>query len=167
IALKDPADPAFNYEKLYDTVKLKTFQFRLAGGGAHYFKTGRQTTVKAGLQAGVFGSGNIFRNEAFRIGGYRLLRGFDEESQFVSQYAVGTIEYRILLQRASNFFAFVDGGLGKQLDRQNHSYLGTGLGISSETGAGIFNLVWAIGKRDDTQFNLRQSKVHLGFINYF
>ncbi len=167
LELKNPADPSFSYERLYDTVKLKGYQLRVALTGAHYFKTGKQTTIKTGFQGGLFSSANIYRNELFRIGGYKLLRGFDEESQYVSQYAVGTVEYRILLQRNSAFFGFVDGGWAKHLQGAAHRYIGTGLGISSETKAGIFNLVWAVGKRDDTDFNLRQSKVHLGFVNYF
>lgn len=165
--LKNPNDPSFSYDRLYDTIKLKTYQLRIAVAGAHYFKTGKQTTLKTGIQGGVFSSGNIYRNELFRIGGYKLLRGFDEESQYVSQYAVGTVEYRILLQRNSAFFGFIDGGWAKHAVAPAHQYIGTGLGISSETKAGIFNLVWAVGKRDDTDFNLRQSKVHLGFVNYF
>ena len=165
--LKNPNDPSFSYDRLYDTIKLKTYQLRIALAGAHYFQTGKQSTLKTGFNGGVFGSGSIYRNELFRIGGYKLLRGFDEESQYVSQYAVGTVEYRVLLQRNSAFFGFVDGGWAKHLQGPAHQYMGTGLGISSETKAGIFNLVWAVGKRDDTDFNLRQSKVHLGFVNYF
>ncbi len=167
LELSNPSEPNFKYEQLYDTVKLKTYQFRATVAAAHYFKTGRQTALKTGIQSGFYSSGNIYRNEVFRIGGYKLLRGFDEESEYVAQYAVGTVEYRILLQRASNFFVFADGGWTKNYLKQAHTYLGTGVGISFETGAGIFNLAWAVGKRDDTEFNLRQSKVHLGFINYF
>ena len=167
LQLKDAANPSFNFEKLYDTVKLKTYQFRITAAAARYFPVGRQSTFKAGVQSGLFNSGNIFRNEVFQIGGYKLLRGFDEESQYVSQYAVATAEYRYLIGRASNFFAFADGGWAKHLGKQNHTYIGAGLGLSFETGAGIFNLVWALGKRDDTEFNLRQSKVHIGFVNYF
>ena len=167
LQLKSTADPSFNFERLYDTVKLKTYQFRITAAAARYFPVGRQSTFKAGVQSGLFNSGNIFRNEVFQIGGYKLLRGFDEESQYVSQYAVATAEYRYLIGRASNFFAFADGGWAKHLGKQNHTYIGTGLGLSFETGAGIFNLVWALGKRDDTEFNLRQSKVHIGFVNYF
>ncbi len=167
LELKDANTPSFKFESLYDTVKLKTYQFRVTANAAHYFPVGRQSSFKTGLQGGIFNSGNIFRNEAFTIGGYKLLRGFDEESQYVSQYAVGTLEYRFLLGRNSNFFAFTDGGVAKHLNRKTHTYIGTGLGISFETKAGIFNLAWALGKRNDTEFNLRQSKVHLGFINYF
>ena len=167
LELKDPNAPEFKFESLYDTIKLKTYQFRIIANAAHYFPVGKQGTLKSGIQGGLFNSANVFRNEAFTIGGYKLLRGFDEESQYVSQYAVGTLEYRFLLGRNSNFFAFADGGLAKHLNKKTHTYIGTGLGLSFETKAGIFNLAWAVGKRDDTEFNLRQSKVHLGFINYF
>ncbi|HYK55634.1 MAG TPA: hypothetical protein VEV15_04085, partial [Flavisolibacter sp.] len=136
---------------------------------AHFMPLGKQSTVKFGLQAGIYQSANYFRNELFQIGGYKLLRGFDEESQFVSQYAVGTLEYRYLIGLNSAFFAFFDGGYGKHLQEINlgHTYLGTGLGLSFETKAGIINLAWAIGKRNDLEFNLRQSKVHLGFASFF
>jgi hypothetical protein len=98
-----------------------------------------------------------------------LLRGFDEESQFVSRYAIGTVEYRYLLGLNSAFFVFLDGGLGRhEVDLvKQHTYFGTGLGLSFETKAGIINLAWAVGQRDDLPFNLRQSKVHLGFASYF
>jgi hemolysin activation/secretion protein len=59
---------------------------------------------------GVLSSPNIFRNELFQIGGYRLLRGFDEESIFATQYGVGTVEYRFLSGLNSYFFAFADIG---------------------------------------------------------
>jgi len=49
----------------------------------------------------------------------------------------------------------------------NYTYFGTGLGLAFETKAGIFNLAWAVGKRNDTELNLRQSKIHFGFVNYF
>ena len=121
------------------------------------------------MNAGIYQSANYFRNELFQIGGYKLMRGFDEESQFVSQYTLGSLEYRLRLSTNSYFFGFVDGGWGKHLLelQRNHSYFGTGLGLSFETKAGIINLAWAIGKRDDTELNLRQSKVHLGFASYF
>jgi len=169
LELKDPNDPAFAFEQLYDTLKLKTYQFRVTASAAHYVPLGKQSVLKAGINGGVFNSGNIFRNELFQIGGYRLLRGFDEESQYVSQYAVGTLEYRYLVGQNSNFFAFVDGGWGQPGLRKSrgHTYVGTGLGLSFETKAGLFNLAWALGKRNDTELNLRQSKIHFGFVNYF
>ena len=169
LELKDPSDPSFNFERLYDTVRLKAYQFRIQTAAAQFIPLGKQSTFKLGLNAAVYQSPSFFRNELFQIGGYKLLRGFDEESQFVSQYAVGTAEYRILLSRNSFFFVFADGGWGKHVleAKRNHGYFGTGLGMSIETKGGIINLAWAVGKRDDTDINLRQSKIHVGFASYF
>ena len=170
LELKDPSDPSFDFDGLYDTVKLKSYQLRLLGAVAKYFPAGKQSTFKTAINGGTILSDNIYRNELFQIGGYKLLRGFDEESEYLSQYVVGTFEYRYLIGRNSFFFGFVDGGWGRNnsnSSKYTHTYIGTGLGLALETKAGIFNLAWAVGKRDDTQFNLRQSKIHFGFINYF
>lgn len=167
--LQDPADPSFKFESLYDTVKLKAYQFRIMATGAQFLQLGKQTTLKLGGNIGVYQSANIFRNELFQIGGSRLLRGFDEESQFVSQYGIGTAEFRLLTGLNSNFFAFVDGGWGKSpLDKiQSHTYISTGAGLSFQPKAGLINVTWAVGKRDDTDLNLRQSKIHIGFVSFF
>lgn len=168
--LYDPNDPSFDFEKLYDTVKLKTYQFRIKTMAAKYFPLGRLSTIKTALNAGIFQSGNVFRNELFQIGGFRLLRGFDEESQYLSQYVIATAEYRYLIGLNSYFYGLLDGGWGKNKSQNtniNHTYLSTGLGLAFETKIGIFNLAWAIGRRNDIPFNLRQSKIHFGFVNYF
>jgi outer membrane protein assembly factor BamA len=169
--LKDPNDPSFNFDRLYDTVKLKTYQFRLRLSAARFLPLGnKRSTIKTALNGGMFQSGNIFRNELFQIGGYKLLRGFDEESQYLSQFAIATLEYRYLVGQNSFFFVLADGGWGRDASRGqklDYTYISTGLGLAFETKAGIFNLAWAIGKRSDTEFNLRQSKIHFGFVNYF
>lgn len=169
LQLQDPSDPSFKFESLYDTIKQRAYQFRVTASAAHYLPVGHQSTIKLAANAGVYQSASYFRNELFQIGGYRLLRGFNEESQYVNQYGIGTIEYRYLIGVNSAFFVFADGGWGKHLleEKQNHTYLGTGLGLSFETKAGIINLAWAAGKRDDIEFNLRESKIHIGFASYF
>ena len=170
LELEDPSDPSFDFDGLYDTVKLKSYQLRLLGAVAKYFPIGKQGTFKTAINGATILSDNIYRNELFQIGGYKMLRGFDEESEYLSQYVVGTLEYRYLIGLNSFFFGFVDGGWGRNnshSSKYTHTYIGTGLGLALETKAGIFNLAWAVGKRDDTQFNLRQSKIHFGFVNYF
>ena len=169
LELKDPSDPNFDFNRLYDTVKLSTYQFRLRLTAAKYFPIGR-STIKTALNGGLFQSGNIYRNELFQIGGYKLLRGFDEESQYLSQFAIATVEYRLLVDRNSFFYVLADGGWGRnnsQNINQDYTYFGTGAGLAFETKVGIFNIAWAIGKRNDTELNLRQSKIHFGFVNYF
>ena len=169
LELEDPSDPSFDFESLYDTVKLKAYQFRVNGSGAKFLQLGKQTTIKFGANIGIYQSASYYRNELYQIGGNKLLRGFDEESQFVSQYGVGTVEFRLLTGLNSNFFAFVDGGWGKYpLETiQTHTYLSTGAGLSFQTKAGLINVTYAVGMRDDTEFNLRQSKIHIGFVSFF
>ena len=173
LELKDPNDPAYNFDKLYDTLKLKTYQFMIRAYAAKYVPLGgKRNTIKTAINAGIFQSGNIFRNELFQLGGYKLLRGFDEESQYLSQFAIATLEYRLLYITGQNSFFYVlaDGGWGRNTSlnsKINYTYFGAGIGLAFETKAGIINLSWAVGKRNDTQFNLRQSKIHVGFVNYF
>ena len=170
VKLSDQSDPSFDFNRLYDTFQLKSYQFRLKIKAAHYFPIGRGATFKTAFNGGWFQSPDIFRNELFQIGGYKLLRGFDEESIFSSAYGVGTAEYRYLIGQNSFLSVFADYGVSAnsvQNTKVNNNFLGAGVGMAFETKAGIFNITYAAGKRDDQKFNLRQSKIHLGYVNYF
>jgi hemolysin activation/secretion protein len=161
-------DPSFNYKKLYDSISENTYQFSIKLNAAQYFKIKKQSVFKIGMQAGLLQSPTIFRNEMFQIGGYRLLRGFDEESIFTNGYAVSTLEYRYLLGMNSYFAAFTDVGYSEnRITKISNNYIGAGLGFSVETKQGILNISFAAGKRNDLPFNLRQSKIHLGFVSLF
>jgi outer membrane protein assembly factor BamA len=164
------SDPGYSYSKLYDTIKLKSYQFKLKAAIARYSQLTKQSTLKTALNAAWFQSPNAFRNELFQIGGYKLMRGFDEESIFASQYVVGTLEYRYLINLNSYFFVFTDYGWieNKTVNvKVNNTFLGAGLGMAFETKAGVFNISYAVGKRNDVKFDLRQSKIHFGFVSYF
>lgn len=171
VHLKDPSDPTFQFSSLYDTLKLKSYQLKLNAIAAHFFPVGKKSTVKAAVGIGIFGSQNVFRNELFRIGGYRLLRGFDEESIYASRYTVFTLEYRYLVGINSYLFGFTDIGFTKtkfQTTDFNNQYTGAGLGLAFETKFGLLNVSYAIGKRNDLKLNIREaSKIHFGYINYF
>jgi outer membrane protein assembly factor BamA len=143
-------DPGFNYNSLYDSLKLKTYQLRIKLNAAHYFPAGKRATFKAQVNGGYFSSPNIFRNELFQIGGYKLLRGFDEESIYATQYGVVTAEYRYLLGLNSYLFGFIDGGWARNKFQDTdvkNNFISTGLGL-------LFDL-------------RRASKIHFGYINYF
>ena len=161
----------FDYASLYDSVKLRSYQLKLQASGAHYFSLGKAGVFKTALSTGLYSSPVVFRNEIFQIGGYRLLRGFDEESIYATQYAVLTAEYRSIISLNSYFFGFVDLGLTKATYQQVHNnnfFAGTGIGIVYETKAGLLNLSLAAGRRDDVPFNIREAlKIHFGYINYF
>jgi len=168
--LKDPNNPDLDFSGLYDSISLNTFQFRIKVMAAKYFPMGRASVLKIGVTGGLYESGNYFRNELFQIGGFRLLRGFDEESIFAKDYGVLTTEFRLLSGKSSYFFGFVDGGYARykdQLQQFGNSFIGSGLGMVLETKNSLINISWAIGKRNDLPLDLRQSKIHLGLINFF
>jgi outer membrane protein assembly factor BamA len=168
--LTDDNDPSFDFNSLYDTVKTSTYQFRLNFAGAHYFQLSHASTIRFALNAAWYQSPKIYRNELYQIGGYRLLRGFDEESILASEYTVTSLEYRYLIGMNSFLFSFIDGGWAKNDVpgyAMNSLYLGVGLGLAFETKAGIFNMSYAIGKQGDNPFEFRQAKIHIGYVNFF
>ena len=98
------------------------------------------------------------------------MRGFDEESIYSSRYLVNTLEYRYLVGMNSYFFAFTDIGFTASktsYGETSNRLLGVGFGMAFETAAGFFNLSLAAGKTNETNLNLRQTKIHLGYVNYF
>lgn len=164
-------DPNFDYARLYDSVQSKNYQVRIKTTASHFFAISKASTIKATLNGGYYNSPQIFRNDLFQIGGYKLLRGFNEESIYATRYAVFSAEYRYLVGLNSYLFAFTDVGMVKnsyQTVNADNQFLGVGLGILFETKAGLLNISYALGKRDDVKFNIREaSKLHFGYINYF
>ena len=101
---------AFSFNSLYDTIKLRSYRIRLQASAAHYIPAGKRSTLKIAFNVGWLETPQVFRNELFQIGGYRLLRGFDEESIYANRYGVFTAEYRYLVGINSYMFGFSDVG---------------------------------------------------------
>ena len=171
LELKDPSDPTFDFNSLYDTVRLKSYQTTWRGAIAQYLPIGKSAVVRLSGNVGWIQSPQVFRNEMFRIGGYKLLRGFDEESIFADRYGVFTAEYRYLTGLNSFMFGFADIGFSRTTlsgSKVSNAFQSVGIGIELETKVGMLNLGYAIGKRNDIKFDLRSaSKIHFGYINYF
>ena len=164
-------DPSFNYASLYDSIRPDIYQFRIKLAAAHYFPLGKLSVFKTALQSGIYESPEVFRNELFQIGGYKLLRGFNEESIYATRYAVLTAEYRSMISLNSYLFFFLDGGMVKNRFQEinvNNNFFAGGLGLVYETKAGLLNISYALGKRNDVKFNFSNaSKLHFGYVNYF
>ena len=158
----------FGYAKLYDTLQLNSYQIRASGAFAHYFTIGKQQVIKTEVSGGWMESPNYFSNELFQIGGYKLLRGFNEGSIFADKYAVATMEYRYLLGINSWFNVFSDAGFThNSIYQTNNQYIGMGIGLAFEAKQGIINISLATGKSNDLPFNFNESKIHIGFVSVF
>lgn len=154
----------------YAGIPTKSTQWNASVLAKTFIELTPRNTVMLGLNGALLQTNALFRNEVHRIGGMNTLRGFDEESIFASTYSIFTVEYRFLLEQNSNIFAFFDGAWYESDIREAYlrdTPFGFGLGISFETGAGIFSLTYALGKQQDNPILFRTGKIHFGFASFF
>jgi translocation and assembly module TamA len=155
----------------YENVLLKSTQYQFESTLSGYIRLMGHNVLRLGLQAAsVFGNSTVFRNELFRIGGLKTLRGFDEESIYASTYVIPTIEYRFLFAQNSNLLLFTEGAWYE--NNSNHLYLkdtpvSVGAGINFETKAGILSLTYALGNQQGNGFDARSGKIHFGLTALF
>ncbi|MEQ8324185.1 MAG: BamA/TamA family outer membrane protein [Vicingaceae bacterium] len=158
-------------DSLYDEVELKTVVFKGQLRLGYFIPLAARHVLLFANKSGYLQIPQVLDNEMFRIGGLNILRGFNEESIFVSAYSIGTVEYRFILEKSSNINIFADlayterEGINteKLIDRP----FAIGAGTSFETGAGIFSLSYALGSQRGNPLDLRAAKIHFGFLNYF
>ncbi len=162
-------NPKIN-DAAYSSLALVTSQYQTEGIIIGYINLLKNHVLKLSSQFGsVFGN-TIYRNELYRIGGLRTLRGFDEESIYASSYIIPTIEYRFLFEKNSNIFLFAEGAWYE--NKSSTTFItdrpmSFGAGINFETKAGIFNLSYGIGKQFNNSFDLRTGKIHAGLTALF
>ena len=165
-------EDGINFEEAYDTLTLNTFQTELHASVEYYKPIGSWATLKTSIQSAYkYNQQQLFDNELFRIGGNRLLRGFDEQSILTDFYAIATAEFRVILDQNSFLsFPFIDYGRVNSLRDGNRSWentIGAGIGLNFATGAGIFNVSFAIGRRDDVPVDFSNAKIHFGYVSLF
>ena len=167
----DIKDPTFDFKTLYDTVTLRSFQYRLDNKTEFYLPVLKRSVLKLAVTSGwLFTSSPISQNEQYRIGGNRLLRGFDEESIFATKYALGTLEYRLLIGRNSYLYTFGDIGYIENKTRttqRTDTPLGFGAGITFETNVGLFGVTLAVGQQEGNPVDFRNVKTHFGYVSLF
>ena len=167
----DIKNPTFDFKSLYDTVTLRSFQYRLDNKTEFYLPVLKRSVLKLAVTSGwLFTSSPISQNEQYRIGGNRLLRGFDEESLFATRYAVGTLEYRLLIGRNSYLYAFGDVGYIENKTRTTQTKdtpIGFGAGITFETNVGLFGVTLALGQQQGNPVDFRNVKTHFGYVSLF
>ncbi|MFN0215436.1 MAG: BamA/TamA family outer membrane protein [Saprospiraceae bacterium] len=170
--LRDPDQPDFSFSSLYDSLSGRSARYRSELRTEVFIPVFLRSTIKLGLRAaGIFSEKPVFANENYRLGGNKLLRGFDEESIFATRFIAGTMEWRLLLGQNSFLAAFIDAGYLENLATNNRIILrplGFGAGLNFETRAGIFGISAAVGRRDLGQsVDFRATKFHLGYVSLF
>ncbi|MCC9135766.1 BamA/TamA family outer membrane protein [Pontibacter silvestris] len=157
-------------KSFYDTLQMNTTQLSLAARLENFFRLGKNSALLARLSAEALLNDQIFLNDMYRLGGLASLRGFDEYFFYASSYAVGTLEYRLFTAEDSYVLLFYDQGYYRSdletLFVQEMPF-GVGGGISFSTGAGIFQLVYSLGKSEQQPLSFKYSKIHFGITSKF
>ncbi|WP_420384808.1 ShlB/FhaC/HecB family hemolysin secretion/activation protein [Roseivirga sp.] len=159
--------------ELYAGVDLKTLQYQYDLDMERYTRLSPKATLFTSLHAGWLSNDNLFQNDAYRIGGLKSIRGFNEASFFATRFAYTNLESRFYLDDTSYLLLFTDIGYLEenfvgQTNQEADWVLGFGTGISFATNTGIFNFVYALGTSNSTgAVNFNQSKIHFGFTTRF
>ncbi len=157
-------------DAVYDSVDLKTTQYKGEFNGDIYFPIAARSVLNIGTTAAYLESPTIFENELFRFGGLRSLRGFDELSILASRFIMGKAEYRFILEQNSYLLLFFNQAYyertGSSIVIKDTPY-GFGAGLTFETKLGIFSFTYALGSQQDNPIIFRSAKIHFGLINYF
>lgn len=111
-------------------------------------------------------SKNRTNNELYRIGGAKTMRGFLEQSILSHLYNYTNLEYRYFNNPISYLYVFSDVGYFKNLEEENN-LLSFGLGYTLGTPSGLLKLSYALGKSQDTNFNLSNGLFHINFVTIF
>ena len=165
-------DQGYQYKSLYDSVRLKTTQYRIETKIETFIPLGKSNnTLKIGLNAAtILGKAKVFKNEQYLLGGLKTMRGFDDESLLASQFLIATLEYRYLLGLNSYFLIFSDAGVLKEVKTVTQiqaNYLSFGSGIVFETRIGLLNIVYSLGKKNENPFDFKTGKIHFGYFVLF
>ncbi|MBK9630523.1 MAG: BamA/TamA family outer membrane protein [Saprospiraceae bacterium] len=156
----------------YDSINASKLQMNAEFKIGFYQSLSKRQVLKIAQQSFyIYTEGKILANELYRMGGFKNLRGFDDDFFLSSAYFLNTLEYRFLLDKFSFLYLFLDYSR-MQVISQNQilpwaNYWGMGTGIQLKTGAGIFTLAFAVGKRPEDGFDWSGAKVHFGYVNLF
>jgi outer membrane protein assembly factor BamA len=148
-------------------------QYQLEADLAYYVEPLNGVVAYFGLRGAAIISETIaLPNEQYRLGGGTLLRGFDQQSVFATDYQMLTTELRLLLGGNAYLFGFLDAARVNarnkaQPDLATDYPLGFGAGANFDTRAGIFGLSLALGRSNNIPLDLGAPKVHLGYLSVF
>lgn len=160
----------FDFSRLYESISNQKYQYRLRGNLAYYFPIFKQIVFKLNYNGGYMAGGTLFQNELFQLGGFQLLRGFDEQSIYANQYHIGTAELRFLLNVNSYFYVFSDNAyVFKEYSnvKMKEVPISFGAGMALENKTGVFNIALGLGKMNGERFEFRRARVHFGYLIYF
>ncbi|MFK7934137.1 MAG: BamA/TamA family outer membrane protein [Saprospiraceae bacterium] len=165
------SDENVDFGAQYDSLNLRSFQYRIDAEVALYIPFFKRTTLKIGNRTGaILAEEPVLANEQFRLGGNRLLRGFNEEEIQADIFSIMTLEYRLLIGQNSYFYIFGDYAYVENplsTARRADRPFGFGGGLTFETKVGLFGMSLAWGSQLGNSVDFNAPKIHFGYISLF
>jgi outer membrane protein assembly factor BamA len=156
--------------QIYDGLQLNSTEYRANLKAEYYIPFIVRAAFKLEVQAAYINAPSLLLNDMYRIGGFSILRGFDEQSIYASAYSVGTVEFHYLLEQNSFLFLFFDQGWYQEqatISNTHDTPYGFGAGMNFQTKAGIFSISYALGKEFNNPIILKDGKISFGIVNNF
>ncbi len=125
-----------------------------------------QTAFYWEYDMGLLENTQILRNELYRIGGLKTLRGFNENFFFAQNYFLSRVELRQYFEQSSYLFIFYDQMIFSNFGQWDQP-LGFGTGLSLNTNNGLFSFAFALGSSQEIPFDINNTKIHLGYTSRF
>jgi len=155
----------------YDSLKLTSYQFNIFADFSYYISLSRNLVFRLGnTMSWKKSEVDLYQNELYKIGGNKLLRGFDEESVFGDLYNVSSAEMRLLIDRNSFLFAFFDYATVHNPFQSSNIWdqpYGFGAGINFDTKGGVIKLSTAVGSQQNNPIDFKDVKIHIGYVSLF
>ena len=149
---------------------VSTPNYKLKLHYQHHFRVHKKIIIKEQVKLNTTVNEQLFENELERIGGYNSIRGFDEESIWVSSFGISNTEIHFLLDNESSVFIFSDWAWTETKLTQgyeNRWIKSIGLGTTVGFNNGLLNLVYGLGSSFGEPTLLRTGKIHIGFTSFF
>jgi len=147
-----------------------TSVYRLSWNSENYLPLFKRQTLRIANFGAWYSAPDIARNELYRIGGFKTIRGINEEDIFASAWTVFSLEYRFILEQNSALFLFADQAWYEQRTVSQFitdTPLGFGAGVNFETKSGIFTFTYALAQQFDNPILFRNARISFGFRNLF
>ncbi len=160
-------------ENVYDSLKrtgnFRTPQYRLDYDFSGYIPLSRFIVCRLAASGFQFQAPVVYFNELTRFGGIKNVRGFNEQSIFANQMHSATAELHLIAGKAGYIGPFYNAAWFQNQTVGGSKGVLQGFGIVSgiKTGAGILQIIWAVGKTGQLPFALNNSKFHFGISNTF
>lgn len=157
---------------IYDGLKLNSIQFKATANFAYYLSIIPRLVWHQRYLGAWLRNDQLFNNDAYRIGGFKTLRGFNEESIFATSYSIARNEIRYQIERNGYLFihfdqAWYENRSVNKLGVRRDTPYAFGAGISIGTKAGVFSFSSALGSQQNNPILIRAAKFHFGFLSVF